>query len=158
MAVAWSSEEPKCHEQCITQGHRVYGYLLPVGGRVGPRNCTARPSRPGESHPEALTDPCLSLSVHTARAIHGETALSVTTRRFLPLPVDQSGYDANDPPPSLHGHYPISSLLLAWFFEARGSSCLGRLYRSATLSPGCAHSLLLCRGDNGAPEHHFKVV
>src|SRR5262245_6383114 len=82
-----------------------------VGGRVAPGSCTPRPSRPGESHPEALTDPCLSLSAHTARAIHGELALSVTTRRFLPLPVDQSGYDANDPPPSLHGHYPISSLL-----------------------------------------------
>ena len=70
-----------------------------------------RPSSPGELHPEALTDPCLSLSAHTARAIRGELALSVTTRRFLPLPVDQSGYEANDPPPSLHGHYPASSLL-----------------------------------------------
>src|SRR5262244_4477940 len=89
---------------------------LAEGGKVGGRrvargNRTLTPSRPGESHPEALTDPCLSLSAHTARAIHGELALSVTTRRFLPLPVDQSGYDANDPPPSLHGHYPISSLL-----------------------------------------------
>src|SRR5262249_22273430 len=79
-----------------------------VDGRVAPGSCTPRPSRPGESHPEALTDPCLSLSAHTARAIHGELALSVTTRRFLPLPVDQSGYDANDPPPSLHGHYSTS--------------------------------------------------
>jgi hypothetical protein len=26
------------------------------------------PSRPGEFHPEALTDPCVSLSTHTARA------------------------------------------------------------------------------------------
>jgi hypothetical protein len=26
------------------------------------------PSRPGEFHPEPLTDPCLSLSTHTARA------------------------------------------------------------------------------------------
>src|SRR5262249_3149378 len=79
-----------------------------VDGRVAPGSCTPRPSRPGESHPEALTDPCLSLSAHTARVIHGELALSVTTRRFLPLPVDQSGYDANDPPPSLHGHYSTS--------------------------------------------------
>src|SRR5262249_43389342 len=79
-----------------------------VDGRVAPGSCTPRPSRPGESHPEALTDPCLSLSAHTARAIHGELAPSVTTRRFLPLPVDQSGYDANDPPPSLHGHYSTS--------------------------------------------------
>jgi hypothetical protein len=67
----------------------VSGAITP--GRVGPRNCTARPSSPGESHPEALTDPCLSLSAHTARAIHGELAPSVTTRRFLPLPVDQVG-------------------------------------------------------------------
>ena len=28
------------------------------------------PSRPGELHPEPLTDPCLSLSTHTARATH----------------------------------------------------------------------------------------
>src|SRR5262249_10204560 len=77
-------------------------------GQVAPGNRTPRPSRPGESHPEALTDPCLSLSAHTARAIHRELAPSVTTRRFLPLPVDQSGYDANDPPPSLHGHYSTS--------------------------------------------------
>src|SRR5262249_47542763 len=72
---------------------------------------SGRPSRPGESHPEALTDPCLSLSAHTARAIHGELALSVTTRRFLLLPVDQVDHDANGLPPSLHGNYPASSLL-----------------------------------------------
>src|SRR5262245_25053165 len=84
---------------------------MSVDGRVAPGSCTPRPSRPGESHPEALTDPCLSLSAHTARAIHGELALSVTTRRFLPLPVDQNGYDANEPPPSLGGHYSTSSLL-----------------------------------------------
>jgi hypothetical protein len=29
-----------------------------------------RSSSPGELHPEALTEPCLSLSTHTARAIH----------------------------------------------------------------------------------------
>jgi hypothetical protein len=80
-------------------------------GRVGPRNCTARPSRPGELHPEALTDPCLSLSTHTARAIHGELAPSVTTRRFLPLPVDQGGHDSNGLPPSLRGHYSTSQLI-----------------------------------------------
>jgi transposase len=35
-----------------------------------PGTCTPRPSRPGEFHPEALTEPCLSLSTHTARATH----------------------------------------------------------------------------------------
>ena len=63
----------------------------PVDGRVGPGSFTPRPSSPGESHPEALTDPCLSLSAHTARAIHGELAPPVTTRRFLPLTVDHVG-------------------------------------------------------------------
>src|SRR5262245_57858509 len=82
-----------------------------LAGRVAPGSCTPRPSRPGESHPEALTDPCLSLSAHTARAIHGELALSVTTRRFLPLPVDHTSRSVNGLSPSLHGHYPASSLL-----------------------------------------------
>src|SRR5215831_10172658 len=82
-----------------------------MAGRVAPGSCTLRPSRPGESHPEALTDPCLSLSAHTARAIHGELALSVTTRRFLPLPVDQGGHDSNGLSPSLRGHYSTSQLI-----------------------------------------------
>ena len=72
---------------------------------------SGRPSRPGESHPEALTDPCLSLSAHTARAIHRELPLSATISRFLLLPVDQVDHDANGLPPSLHGNYPASSLL-----------------------------------------------
>ena len=38
--------------------------------RVGPRSFTPRPSGPREFHPEPLTDPCLSLSTHTARATH----------------------------------------------------------------------------------------
>ena len=28
------------------------------------------PSRPGELHPEPLTEPCVNLSIYTARAIH----------------------------------------------------------------------------------------
>src|SRR5262249_61262218 len=36
---------------------------------------------------------------------------SATTSRFLLLPVDQVDHDANGLPPSLHGHYPASSLL-----------------------------------------------
>ena len=30
-------------------------------------------SRPGEFHPEALTEPCVSLSTHTALACHEPT-------------------------------------------------------------------------------------
>ena len=33
-------------------------------------NVPSRSSRPRESHPEPLTEPCLSLSTHTARATH----------------------------------------------------------------------------------------
>ena len=62
------------------------------------------PSRPGEFHPEPLTEPDVSLSTYPARA-----ALSVKIRRFLLLPVDQLNYDANGLPPSLHGNYPTSS-------------------------------------------------
>src|SRR5689334_2130592 len=64
------------------------------------------PSRPGELHPEPLTEPDVSLSTPPARA-----TLSAETRRFLLLPVDQTDLDAGGPPPSLHRHYPASTLL-----------------------------------------------
>src|SRR5262250_160527 len=72
---------------------------------------SGRPSSPGELHPEALTEPCLSLSTHTARVIHEELPPFATIRRFLLLPVDQRDQGANDLPPSLHGHYSASSLI-----------------------------------------------
>ena len=50
--------------------NRHRGGWSPTLRRVGPGNCTPRPSRPGEFHPEPLTEPCLSLSTHTARATH----------------------------------------------------------------------------------------
>jgi hypothetical protein len=69
------------------------------------------PSRPWELHPEPLTDPDLSLSTHPARATQRKLPPSVETSRFLLLPVDQIDSDAGDPPPSLHGHYSVSSVL-----------------------------------------------
>ena len=45
-----------------------------------------------------LTEPCLTVSGHTARAIHGELPPPVMTRRFLPSPVDQVDHDPNGPP------------------------------------------------------------
>jgi hypothetical protein len=42
------------------------------GAACGPAELSPRPSSPGEFHPEALTEPCLTVSGHTARAIHGE--------------------------------------------------------------------------------------
>ena len=69
----------------------------------------ASPSRPGEFHPEPLTDPDLTLSRHPARA----------TERRLPPPVENWAPpvaswltpNVGDLPPSLHGHCPASSLL-----------------------------------------------
>jgi hypothetical protein len=40
--------------------------FVAVGTPVDP----TPPSRPGEFHPEPLTEPCVTVSSHTARAIH----------------------------------------------------------------------------------------
>ena len=61
--------------------------------------------------PEPLTDPDLSLSTHPARATLRKLPPSVEISRFLLLPVDQIDHNAGDPPPSLHGHYSVSSVL-----------------------------------------------
>src|SRR5437870_8471929 len=82
-----------------------------VGVAVGTTVIPPPPSRPGEFHPEPLTEPCVTISRHTARAIHRGLPPSATTSRFLLLPVDQVDHDANGPPPSLRGHYSASSLL-----------------------------------------------
>ena len=83
------------------------------------------PSRPGEFHPEPLTEPCVNLSIYTARAIQEELPPSATTIQFLLLPVDRDDHDANDLPPSLDGYYSASALL-------RGSpSLIGVLVLSA---------------------------
>src|SRR5215470_9057306 len=67
------------------------------------------PSRPGEFHPEPLTEPDVNLSIHPAR---------VTARR-LPPSAERSGSsrcrltqpNGDDLPPSLRGHYTASTLL-----------------------------------------------
>ncbi len=68
------------------------------------------PSRPGEFHPEPLTEPDVRLSPHPARATQRRLTPSGKTVGFLRSPVDPTSA-ASDPPPSLHGHYPASSLL-----------------------------------------------
>ena len=61
------------------------------------------PSRPREFHPQSLTEPCLTLSRHTARAIvgrhHPSAALSGSSRFRLA----QRNYDGLLP--SLQSHY-----------------------------------------------------
>jgi len=73
---------------------------------------TGWPSRPGEFHPEPLTEPDVSLSTYPARATHRRLPPSAATSGFLlGAPVDPIGRVASDPLPSLHGHYPASPLL-----------------------------------------------
>jgi hypothetical protein len=61
--------------------------LIGIGAAVarGP------PSRPGELHPEPLTEPDLNLSAYPARATHGRLPSS-TDIEFLRLPVDSNQY------------------------------------------------------------------
>src|ERR1035441_8751851 len=47
-----------------------------------------RPSRPGELHPEPLTDPDMTLSRHPARAARERLSPFILVGGFLPLPVD----------------------------------------------------------------------
>ena len=47
-----------------------------------------RPSRPGELHPEPLTDPDMTLSRHPARAARERLSPFIQVGGFLPWPVD----------------------------------------------------------------------
>src|ERR1019366_6492678 len=93
----------------IADRHNANQLLVGNHGEMAATPNGHLPSQPGELHPELLTEPCLKLSLHTARA----------TREGCRLPV-QSGssgcpltrFPPSDPPPSLHGHYAASSLLL----------------------------------------------
>jgi len=96
--------------------------------------CLLLPSRPGEFHPEPLTDPDLILSHHPARA----------TARRLPPSIEHwvppaagwtrhrlTRFNVDGLLPSLHGHYPASPLLQsspplagASVFQPRGWSHL----------------------------------
>src|SRR5262249_20264635 len=85
---------------------------LPTSNAVFTNSCfTCWSSSPGEFHPEALTEPCLSLSTHTALVIHEELPPFATISQFLLLPVDQPRREPNDLPSSLHGTSPASSLI-----------------------------------------------
>jgi len=47
----------------------------------------AQPSRPGEFHPEPLTEPYVNLSIHTARATHRRLPSSAENCGLLRFPV-----------------------------------------------------------------------
>ena len=65
------------------------------------------PSRPGELHPEPLTEPDVTLASYPARATQ---FLSKRVGSSC-SPVDQTDSDAGGPLPLLHRHYPASPLL-----------------------------------------------
>ena len=109
------------------------------------------PSRPGEFHPEPLTDPDWILSHHPARAIARRLPPSIERRAPPVDPLAQVNGD--DPPPSLHAHYPASSLL-------RGSPPLsGALVLSASrLEPLAPFPLASpARFSRSVPEPDFRI-
>ena len=50
----------------FSERHRIGAFLQPFGPYREP---VAVSSRPGESHPEPLTEPCLNLSIYTALVV-----------------------------------------------------------------------------------------
>src|SRR5882672_10566163 len=94
-----------------------------------------RPSRPGEFHPEPLTDPDLNLSIHPAR---------VTARR-LPPSAEIAGSSRFDPvgPRSTTMTHPLRSMGIAHFVATtRQSAPLRRIGTfSLTVGAACAFSL-----------------
>ena len=100
----------------VDDGFRI-GYEWQVGlntlfGDSRPGSTTLPPSRPGGFHPEPLTDPCVTVSRHTARAILNRAAALRRNQRAPPVSSWPSLRSRRDGlPPSLHGHYSASSLL-----------------------------------------------
>jgi hypothetical protein len=108
--------------------------------RVGPGNFTPGP----------LTEPGLTVSSHTARATQGRFLPSVPSAQFLLFPVDRIGWDAGDLPPSLHGNYPVSSLL--W-----GSPTLRLRIRTLALvvASTCGFSVSIGASGSRVPLHRL---
>ena len=69
------------------------------------------PSRPGEFHPEPLTDPDLNLSIHPARATDEGLPPFVKAAGSSCCQLAHYGSEVDGLPASLHGHYSASSLL-----------------------------------------------
>jgi hypothetical protein len=79
---------PEISLSCIYTDN--FGVARQIG--IGAAVAHGPPSRPGEFHPEPLTEPDLNLSAYPARATHGRLPSSPDIE-FLRLPVDsdQSG-------------------------------------------------------------------
>ena len=67
----FSRESTGLHRRVRTRLHRHPKSRLPWRHNYRlERHPPQSPSRPGEFHPEPLTEPCLNLSIHTARTTH----------------------------------------------------------------------------------------
>jgi hypothetical protein len=105
---------PNSESMCESESDRVPSIVesrTSAGADAERRPVSRRRVGPGGVRPEPLTDPCLTVSGHTARATRGRPAPSAETIGFLLLPVDPCRSRLGDPPPSLHENYPGSSLL-----------------------------------------------
>ena len=67
-------------------------------------------SSPGDFHPQALTDPDVTVSRHPALIIRLLSPATLPYHLAPPITVDQA-IGPDDPTPSLHPHYGTSSLL-----------------------------------------------
>ena len=81
------------------------------------------PSSPGEFHPQALTDPDVTVSRHPARIISPPNWRLGLTPWLLPSLVDQT-VSPDDPTPSLHLHYRDFCTTTSWSVPV---PCIGTL-------------------------------
>src|SRR5262249_8959332 len=72
---------------------------------------TRMPSRPREFHPEPLTDSGRDTLASSGSCHRMKAAAFRCNCRLLPDLPSWPALNDDDPPPSLHGHYPTSSLL-----------------------------------------------
>jgi hypothetical protein len=112
--------------------------LLPTNRR----RPAAAPSRPGELHPQPLTDPYVSLSTHTARVIQRRPTMSfIQIEGFFPLPVDHNESIMNRMTCPLRS---TGVTQLHRYYEAVCPWCEHRYFRSHGLST-CTFSLAISR-------------
>src|SRR6266487_4701341 len=73
----------------MARARRDFRYGRNSGHALARLESPSLPSRPGEFHPEPLSEPYVNLSIHTARTIARSCRLPLNIG-FLPLPVDPS--------------------------------------------------------------------
>jgi hypothetical protein len=73
-------------------------------------------SSPGESHPQALTEPDVTVSRHPALIIPSQLSETCLTVWLLPSLVDQR-VKLDDPTPSLHLHYRDFPATPSWCWD-----------------------------------------